>query len=267
MNTALIRAAHIEPTIAVTILTALLGLAFGLTPARLALLTAAMFAGQLVVGWSNDLIDAGRDTTVLRADKPLATGEVTRTAVTAAMGVAAAAAVGISATLGWRCAAAHLVLVVGSGLAYNLGLKATRWSWLPYVVAFGSLPVVVSLAAVPPVGPAAWLVAASGTLGAAAHFLNTLPDLDDDAATGIKGLPHRMGRSRSQATAVILLVSASALTVLGPPGPAPALSWAGLLLAAALAVGAFTARGRMPFRYGVAIAAVNVTMVVLAAGR
>ena len=211
MNTALIRAAHIEPTIAVTILTALLGLAFGLTPARLALLTAAMFAGQLVVGWSNDLIDAGRDTTVLRADKPLATGEVTRTAVTAAMGVAAAAAVGISATLGWRCAAAHLVLVVGSGLAYNLGLKATRWSWLPYVVAFGSLPLVVSLAVVPPVGPAVWLVAASGTLGAAAQGREPSPPASPESPSLA-----RMSPALRLTTKVDLAAASAAARPCGP---------------------------------------------------
>ncbi|MEJ1231435.1 MAG: hypothetical protein WDM88_13540 [Galbitalea sp.] len=30
-----------------------------------------------------------------------------------------------------------------------------------------------------------------GLLGAAGHFANTLPDLDDDATTGVRGLPHR----------------------------------------------------------------------------
>lgn len=262
---ALIRAAHIEPTIAVTVLTALLARAAGLDAGRLALVTAAVFFGQLVIGWSNDLLDAGRDAAVGRGDKPLATGDVTAKAVSIAAGAAATAAVGLSAAVGWRSAVVHLLLVVGSGIAYNLGIKATAWSWLPYVVAFGSLPAVVSLAAAPPEPPVAWVAAASAALGAAAHFLNTLPDLADDEATGIRGLPHRIGGRRSQAVAAVLLLAASVVIVLGPPGPPTPVSWAGLLLAAALAIGALTGHGRTPFRCGVAIAGVDVILLVLAA--
>lgn len=263
---ALLRAAHIEPTIAVTVLTALLSRAFGLGATRLAWVTAAVFAGQLVIGWSNDLLDADRDAAVRRRDKPLATGEVTRRAVSVALVVAAVAAVGLSATLGWRSAAVNLVAVVGSGIAYNLALKATVWSWLPYVVAFGSLPALVSLAGTPPGLPPVWIVAASAALGAAAHFLNTLPDLADDEATGIRGLPHRIGGRRSQAVAAVLLLAATLVTVLGPKGSPPALAWAALLLAGGLAVGALTGHGRAPFRYGVAIAGVDVVLLMLMIG-
>jgi 4-hydroxybenzoate polyprenyltransferase len=263
---ALFRAAHIEPTIAVTTLASLLGVAAGLGATRLVLLTAAVFAGQLVIGWSNDLLDAGRDAAVGRGDKPLATGEVSAKSASAALGVAAIAAVGLSTALGWRSALVHLVLMVGSGIAYNLGLKATMWSWLPYVVAFGSLPAVVTLAATPPTPPKVWIVAASAALGAAAHFLNTLPDLADDAATGIRGLPHRIGGPRSQGVATALLMGATVVIVLGPPGPAPVLAWVALLLAAALAVGALTGHGRTPFRCALAIAVLNVMLLVLGAG-
>lgn len=265
MAGALIRAAHIEPTIAVTTLASLLGVAGGLGAPRLLLVAAAVFAGQLVIGWSNDLLDAGRDAAVGRGDKPLATGEVSTRAVSAGLGIAAIAAVGLSAGLGWRSALTHLVLMVGSGIAYNLGLKATLWSWLPYVVAFGSLPAVVSLAATPPEAPKVWIVAASAALGAAAHFLNTLPDLADDAATGIRGLPQRIGGPRSQRVAAALLIAATAVIVLGPPGPAPATRWVALLLAAALAVGALTGHGQTPFRCGLAIALLNVLLLVLTA--
>ena len=34
---------------------------------------------------------------------------------------------------------------------------------------------------------------AAAALGSAAHFVNVLPDLADDAATGVHGLPHRLG--------------------------------------------------------------------------
>jgi hypothetical protein len=54
--------------------------------------------------------------------------------------------------------------------------------------------------------------------------------------------------------------------VLGPPGPAPVVAWAALLLAAGLAVGALTGRGQTPFRCGVAIAVLNVLLLVPGAG-
>ena len=257
---ALLRAAHIEPTIAVTVLTALLARASGLGTARLILVTAAVFAGQLVIGWSNDLLDAGRDAAVNRGDKPLATGVLKSREVVVCLGGAAVVAIGLSAALGWQSALVHLVLVVGSGEAYNLGLKATVWSWLAYFVAFGSLPAVVSLAASPPGPPKVWIVAASAALGVAAHFLNTLPDLAHDAATGIRGLPQRIGARRSQAAAAILLAAASAFIILGPAGLPPPVRWTALLLAAALAVGALTGRDRAPFRYGIAIAVLNAAL-------
>jgi 1,4-dihydroxy-2-naphthoate octaprenyltransferase len=100
-------------------------------------------------------------------------------------------------------------------------------------------------------------------LGTAAHFLNTLPDLADDAATGIKGLPHRIGGRWSQVVATVLLLAASVVTVLGPEGSPPGVAWVGLLLVGALAVGALTGRGRMPFRCAVAIAVLDVTLLVL----
>ena len=45
------------------------------TPGTAALVVAAVLAGQLSVGWSNDLVDVGRDRRAGRTDKPLATGE------------------------------------------------------------------------------------------------------------------------------------------------------------------------------------------------
>ena len=50
------------------------------------LVTAAVFTGQLSIGWSNDYLDAERDRAVHRSDKPVAAGAVApRAAVTAAV--------------------------------------------------------------------------------------------------------------------------------------------------------------------------------------
>jgi 4-hydroxybenzoate polyprenyltransferase len=80
--------------------------------------------------------------------------------------------------------------------------------------------------------PPWWLVAAGALLGAGAHFANVLPDLDDDARTGVRGLPHRLGWRMSALAAGGLLFAATAALAFGPPGPP---TWAG--------VGAFAGAG------------------------
>ncbi len=223
--TGLFRASHPGPGAAVTVLTGLLAVAAGHEPRSGALVTAAVGAGQLTIGWSNDVIDAERDRHVGRADKPVARGEVPAAAVRAAIAAAAAACLLLSLACGLASALVHLVLGVGSGWAYNLGLKRTVWSAVPYAVAFGALPAVVSLAGPEPRLPPGWVVLAGALLGVGAHLLNALPDLVDDIRTGVVGLPHRLGGRTVRLTAPLVLTAASAATVFGPSGAPPAWAW------------------------------------------
>ncbi|TDE14256.1 UbiA family prenyltransferase [Jiangella asiatica] len=257
----LVRACHPEPTVAVTALSGLLALRLGHHPATLVLVMAAVFTGQLTIGWSNDLVDADRDRAVGRTDKPLVTRRVSARTVRVALAVAAGACVPLSVALGPAAGLLHLGLV-GCGVAYNLVLKRTPLSWLPYAVAFGLLPAVVSLALDPPEWPPGWMVAAGALLGVGAHLVNVLPDLDDDAATGVRGLPHRLGPLRARVTAVLVLTVASVLVVLGPGWP-PAWAWGGLVVVGVLAVAALRGRGTTPFRAAMAIALVDVVLLVL----
>jgi 4-hydroxybenzoate polyprenyltransferase len=41
--------------------------------------------------------------------------------------------------------------------------------------------------------------------GMAAHFVNVLKDMDQDKASGIKGLPQQLGKTKSIAAAVVLI--------------------------------------------------------------
>src|SRR6188508_1898631 len=78
---------HPGPTLVVSTLALALGIAVGLEPWRLTLLTLAVFCGQLSIGLSNDAIDAPRDRAVGRTDKPIARGDETaRVAWGAAVG-------------------------------------------------------------------------------------------------------------------------------------------------------------------------------------
>ncbi len=228
--TALALATHLGPTLAVTTVATLLGIVAGVTPGRLVLLCAAVLAGQASIGWSNDWLDADRDRAVARADKPVVQGAVQPSTLRVAALAAAATAVVLSLLLGLVPGALLLVLVA-SGWAYNAGLKRTVASGLPYLTGFGALPAgVVAAAPGTPLAPW-WLVGAGAALGGAAHLANVAPDLEDDLATGVRGLPHRLGARVSAVLGAVLLGGASVLLVLGPPGPPTAAGWVGLAVA------------------------------------
>lgn len=256
----LLGAAHLGPTLAVTVLAALLAGAQGLGAGRGALLAGAVLAGQLSIGWSNDLVDLARDRSTGRADKPLATGSGSVRAVRVACGAALATTVVLSLAVGALAGLVHLGCVA-CGWAYNLGLKSTAWSWLPYAGAFGGLTVFVALAdgALPPW----WWPVGAGLLGVGAHLVNVLPDVEDDLATGVRGLPHRLGPRWIAPVAAAVLGVASVVTVVGA-APSKAVATAVAVVVAALVALVVLGPGRVPFLAAVAVALVDAVLLVVA---
>jgi 4-hydroxybenzoate polyprenyltransferase len=257
---ALLWAAHPGPAFGVTAMTAVLAAAVGLDLGTASLVVAAVLAGQLSIGWSNDLLDRDRDRGAGRTDKPLATGALPAGVVLTACRLAVVTTVVLSTLLGWRAGGAQLVMVA-AGWAYNLRLKSTAWSWLPYAVGFGALATVPSLALREP-QVAWWLPVVGGLLGVGAHLVNVLPDLDDDRAVGVAGLPHRLadrwGPHSLVVAAVLIFGLATGLLVASlPVGPAGVVAVAVVALLGALAL---TGRGRRPFRAAMGIALVNVVL-------
>jgi 4-hydroxybenzoate polyprenyltransferase len=55
-----------------------------------------------------------------------------------------------------------------------------------------------------PAAPPPQLIVAAAAFGGAAHLLNAVPDLADDDATGVRGLPQRLGAQRSRRAAAAL---------------------------------------------------------------
>jgi 4-hydroxybenzoate polyprenyltransferase len=243
---ALALATHLGPTVAVTTVATLLAVAAGVPPSRTALVCVAVLAGQASIGWSNDWLDADRDRVVGRADKPVVQGAVRPTTLRRSALAALVLAVVLSLALG-PLPGLLLLVLVASGWAYNAGLKRTPASGVPYVVGFGALPAgVVATAPGTPLAPW-WLVFAGAALGGAAHLANAAPDLEDDLATGVRGMPHRLGPRVSAVLGALLLGAASLALVLGPEGPPSAAGWAGLALAVP-AVGIAALAGTTRFR-------------------
>ncbi len=260
----LIRACHPEPTAAVTAVAAALAAATGRGPAGTIAVAAAVLAGQLSVGWMNDYRDRDRDVRVRRTDKPLVAGALAPTTLRAATVLAAVAVVPLSLLSGWFAGSLHL-LAVGSAWAYNLRLKSSALSVLPYAVSFGLLPAFIT-AGLPGRPVLGWLVAAGALLGAGAHFANVLPDIEDDLALGVRGLPHRLGATGSRIAAAMLLTAASVVLAVGPPGPPGVLGVGAVGIAVVCGIGAGLL-GRRPgsraaFLGVLVVAAVDVALLV-----
>ena len=202
----LVRACHFQPTLAVVAMTTGLAVLAGRGAAGCVAVAVAVLAGQLSTGWSNDWFDAGRDIAVGRTDKPIVAGAVSIGTVRVAAWVALGAAVPLSLLSGWRAAFVHLI-AIASAWGYNLGIKATVASPVPYAVSFGLLPAFVTLGLPGHPWPRPTIMLASALLGIGAHFINTLADRDDDARSGITGLPQRMSARDALLTGVLLLTS------------------------------------------------------------
>jgi 4-hydroxybenzoate polyprenyltransferase len=254
---ALARCSHFAPTVAVTAFTTLLAVSAGASWPLGGAIAMAVLAGQLSVGWSNDWLDRHRDRAAGRSDKPLVRGELADVTLIRSAVIALAACVVLSLRLGWRSAVAHLA-AVALAWGYNAALKSTVLSGVPYSGAFALLPVAVVLAVDPAGSPPVWAVVTGALLGAGAHFTNVLPDLASDAATGVRGLPHRIGAGGSVIVAATLLAAAIIAVTAGPPGPPSGTQTAGavaaLVLVAALIIAGSTGRVRLAFPLTLAIA-------------
>jgi 4-hydroxybenzoate polyprenyltransferase len=249
---ALALSCHPVPTVAVTALSAGLAALAHNSPGRAFALVAAVLTGQLSIGWSNDWIDAARDR--------------------ASAWIALILSVVLSILLGHRSGTAAILILI-SGWAYNLGLKATVWSWLPYAIAFGALPVAATLNGPGSHWPGWWAMAAGASLGVAAHVANVLPDLATDAATGVRGFPHRLGARKASTAGPVLLVIATGLIVFGPAGHPSAPGWAAMaasvIIGAAALTTALRARtlGQQYFLATIAVAVIDLALFATSGGQ
>lgn len=262
---ALVRAAHAEPSTAVTAAATALAVGAGLGW-RAVLVALAVGTGQLSIGWSNDWLDRHRDATNRRLDKPLARDEIAARSVVIAAAVALAACAVFSLALGPHAATAHLT-GVAAGWWYNLRAKHTVYSVVPWAIAFGLLPAAVTLTRPLERWPSWWVVVAGALLGAGAHLANALPDLEDDRRTGVEGLSHRLGRRRSLIAATTCVGGGVALVALGP-GPRPAGVAIGVLGALGLvwvSYASWCGRDRLAFR-GVVVLLLLLTVGLVTSG-
>ena len=209
---ALFKSTHPLPSLSVTSFAVLFGVSSGLSLDKLALVGLAVLTQQFSVGLSNDWLDAARDKSVNRSDKPVAQGIVSVTLVRTASFVSGGISLAISLTIGTG-SFLWMILMLAVGWLYNLGLKSNAFSVIPYIVGFGMLPSFVTLSGQEPSLTPVWVMTVAALFGVAAHFANVLPDLIEDKQNGVRALPHLLGQRISSLVIAFSTTFASILLV------------------------------------------------------
>ena len=164
--------------------------------ARLAL---TMFAAQSAIGIVNDCVDRRLDATA-KPWKPIPSGAVSLHWARR-MGMAAIVlALLAGATLGpaaWALSTAGMSV----GLCYDLWFKRSAFSGLTYAVALPLLPLWVWTAVDRFTPSMLWVWPVGLLLGGALQVANALPDLEEDAAGGVRGTAQWLGDRGARAAA------------------------------------------------------------------
>lgn len=172
-------------------------------------LLAAMLGSQLAIGAVNELVDADLDARS-KPHKPIPAGVITRRGARNLTLVSLVAMLGFSASFGvWS-----LVLCTvgtGAGLGYDLWLKRTLLSWLPYLVALPLIPVWI-WTALGDFMPRLLILYPLGTLAViGVHLSQALPDALADRQAGIRSVSSVLGAGRSIVACWLTTLTAPAL--------------------------------------------------------
>jgi 4-hydroxybenzoate polyprenyltransferase len=194
---------HPIPSLLTTVAAVGFGLIFGIGPGdfRLWWIAAIMLLVQFSISALNEWADADLDRQAGR-QRPIPLGLVSPgTALTASVMFAVAAF--LLSTLANFGAVALLLVGIGlaCGWAYDLRLKGTPLSFLPFAIAFPLMPFWIGLLAGRPAS-ALWVLFLGGSpLATAIHLADAIPDRDRDAAAGLRTLAVTLGQPGAEMVA------------------------------------------------------------------
>lgn len=172
----------------------------------------AMLLSQISISAYNDYCDRSLDAAT-KPWKPIPAGQVPARAAFW-LGI-------LTYLLMWPVAstfgvvpAVVLGFATAMGLLYDLWLKRTSLSIVPFLVAFPLVPIWASVALGSFQPRMALFFPAGALLVLGIHLADTLPDLEDDAGAGLQGLAHRLGRHRAMALSWVAFVATLALAMI-----------------------------------------------------
>ncbi len=197
---------------------------------------------QAAIGTANDILDAPADRD-RKPGKPIPVGLV---------GVPAARAIlllGLLGGLAFSAVSGPAVLAIAFagttiGFVYDVRLKGTAWSWLPFALGIPLLPVYAWLGGGGGLAPPFLILVPLAVLaGAGLALANALADIERDRSAGTTTVATTLGRAATWRIAVllqavVLVVAFASLAIVGGDGRA----MVGALLAA-LIVGVGLALG------------------------
>ncbi len=159
---------------------------------RTALLLALAITGsQATVGVVNDLRDRDLDAAE-KPHKPLVSGRVS-VAGAYVLGAAMLALALVAGALFGPVSVPLVLAMTAAGVVYDLWLKRTAISFVPYIFGLPLLPI-WAWVCVRDAPPRLWLTYPLGVLvGFGLHLANALPDAERDARGGVRGLVQSAG--------------------------------------------------------------------------
>jgi len=190
---ALFRASHPRQAFLAAAILAVAAAMAGRDDKEIGLVFATVLVGQVLLGWHNDVVDAYRDHSHDRHDKPVALSHVDKSTMWFMVACAVLLVVPLAMANGIESGIAFL-LYVAIGMAGNAGLlRRTRFSYLTWMASFALLPAFLSYGGWAGEGaggpPTILLTALSALLGIGVHLLTSLPGLVDDNKDGIGHFP------------------------------------------------------------------------------
>lgn len=228
---------HPVPSLLTTAAAVAFAMIFGLSLSnpRVGWIIAIMLLVQFSISALNDWADADLDAHAGRR-RPIPLGLVPAyAALIVAIACAAAALLG-SLVAGFGLVALLLVaLGLASGWAYDLRLKRTPLSVLPFALAFPLLPLWIAVVAGRSLGSVTLILLGGIPLAAAIHLADAIPDRDADRGAGINSLAVVLGRPAAELVAAGLLLVGTLVSIVVLLGHASSSALSLLIVALAVA--------------------------------
>jgi 4-hydroxybenzoate polyprenyltransferase len=201
-----IRLTHPFPSVLDGLVSGAIAAIAGASPDLAVRIGLAMTLLQLGIGTVNDIVDAPRDAG-RKAGKPIPAGLVSPQVAWAlaivVFVVGTTLSAGVSAVTGLLA-----LVVIAIGLAYDLRLKGTAWSWLPFAVGIPILAVFGWVGATGTLDPIfAILVPSAVVAGGALAIGNAVVDVERDREAGVSSVVVAFGLGRATRLAAALFAA------------------------------------------------------------
>jgi 4-hydroxybenzoate polyprenyltransferase len=172
-----------------------------------------MLLAQFSISALNDWADADLDATAGRR-RPIPLGTLPRRIALLVASAFAIAALALSAFSGLGVLPFALVVIgIGCGWAYDLKLKPTPLSFLPFALGFPLLAVWVGVIAGHALSSLGLIFLAGAPLATAINLADAIPDLQADRAAGVRTLAVALGTPRAELAAAALLLVGSLVSI------------------------------------------------------